>query len=50
MQTFYDKDTGVKTWYVENWYQKFFYIIGILFTFFWVACFTLGFIIGILEL
>ncbi len=49
MKKTYDSTTGVKTWLLEDWWQKAIYWIGIISFWFYAICFSLGFFIGIIE-
>jgi len=45
----YNKETGKTTWFLTEWWQKTFYVFGILSAGFYILCFCLGFIAGIME-
>ena len=48
MEITYNKETGKKTWHLEKWYQKTYYVIGILSFWYIAVAFALGFVIGII--
>jgi len=45
MNTLFDQITGKKTWLLEKWYQKTFYVSGIIY---WIF-FLLGVLIAIMD-
>jgi hypothetical protein len=42
METKFNNETGVKTWMLEKWYQKVFYIVGVGLVGFYLACILFG--------
>lgn len=49
MEKTYDKETGVKTWLINKWYQKTIYVFGAIGIIFYAATFVIAFIAGIVE-
>jgi hypothetical protein len=49
MHTSFNQETGVKTWHIKKWYEKAYYIIGIVTTFIWLLAFIAGFVTGLLS-
>ena len=45
METKFNNETGVKTWMLEKWYQKVFYIVGTGITVFYLACILFGLLV-----
>lgn len=45
----YDKETGITTWYLQNWWDKCFYVAGALWVGFLLLCFVLGVLEAIFE-
>ena len=42
METKFNNETGVKTWMLEKWYQKVFYVVGVVLSVFYLACILFG--------
>jgi len=45
METRFNQETGKTTWEIKAWYEKVFFVVGVL----WSALFCLGFLLGILS-
>ena len=50
METKFNNETGVKTWMLEKWYQKVFYVIGVGLSVFYLTCILVGIFVGIMGL
>ena len=49
METKFNNETGVKTWMLEKWYQKMFYVVGVVLVGFYLFCILLGLFAVIAE-
>jgi len=49
MKTQFNEKTGITTWLIEKWYQKVFYVAGLISVGLFTLGFFIGFIAGVLE-
>jgi hypothetical protein len=47
MKTVLDKEEMRRTWVLSRWYDKAFYVLGIVYTSIYALSFIIGFIIGV---
>lgn len=45
----YDKETGKTSWVFDQWYYKFYFWLGMILFWFYVACFVIGMFVAVVD-
>jgi hypothetical protein len=46
MKTLYNEELHKNEWIVSKWYEKTFYVVGVIYSWFVIAIFSLAFVVG----